>query len=214
MGPISDFRVPTDTSYTFQFTAVDAAGPFFTKMPCGHTCQKRYLLVFTCCTFHCMHLEMLTALDTESFLLAFEHFIARQGRPTVLAMDNGTNFVGRASDLVWSWRDLQSDELRQKYKINFKFNVPLAPHRNGLVERIVGSANRALLHIIKPEVAVTDKELIMAFAMVEAVLNARPLTYVGSDFKDLEPLTPEHFLGTLALGLSSLSSNTPSFTRH
>ncbi len=131
-------------------------------------------------------------------------------------MDNGTYFVGGASDLVQSWRDLQSDEIPQKYKINFKFNVPLAPHRNGLVERIVGSAKRALLHVIKPVVTVTDEELTMAFAMVEAVLNARPLTYVGSDFKDLEPLTPEHFLGTsnmLALGLSDLSSNTPSFTQ-
>ncbi len=72
MGPISDVRVPEEMSYAFQFTAVDAAGPFFTKMPHGHTCRKQYLLVFTCCTFRCAHLEMLTALDTESFLLAFE----------------------------------------------------------------------------------------------------------------------------------------------
>ncbi len=76
------------------------------------------------------------------------------------------------------------------------------------MERIVGSAKRALLQVIKPEVAVTDEELLTAFAMVEAVLNARPLTYVGSDFHDLEPPTPEHFLGTsntLALGLPNLS---------
>ncbi len=219
MGPISDIRVPGKASYAFQYTAVDAAGPFYTKMPRGHARRKRYLLVFTCCTFRCTHLEMLTALDTESFLLAFERFIARRGRPTVLAMDNGTNFVGGASDLVRSWQDLQTDKIRRihkKYEITFKFNVPLAPHRNGLVERIVGIAKRALLHVIKPEVAVTDEELTTVFAMVEAVLNACPLTYVGSDFKDLEPLTPEHFSGTsstLTLGLSSLSSNTPSFTR-
>ncbi len=64
--------------------------------------------------------------------------------------------------------------------------------------------------------AVTDEELATAFTMVESVLNTRPLTYVGSYFKDLDPLTPEHFLGTsntLALGLSSLSAQTQSFTR-
>ena len=196
MGPISGIRVPSEASYAFQYTAVDAAGPFLTKMPRGHSHRKHYLLVFTCCTFRCVHLELLTALDTESFLLAFEHFLLRRGRPTVLAMDNGTNFVGGASDLVRSWRDLQTDEIRKKYEITFKFNVPLARHRNGLVERVVGSAKRALLHTIKPDVAVTDEELMTAFTMVEAVLNARPLTYVGSDFKDLEPLMPEHFLGT------------------
>ncbi len=215
MGLIAELRVPDEASYVFQFTAVDAAGPFFTKMPRGHARRKRYMLVFTCCTFRCTHLELLTALDTDSFLLAFERFIARRGRPRVLAMDNGTNFVGGASELVKAWQDLQTDTIRKRYEITFKFNVPLAPHRNGLVERIVGSAKRALLHILKPEVAVTDEELMTAFAMVEAVLNARPLTYVGSDFKDLEPLTPEHFLGTSnaqALGLSSLTSS-HSFTR-
>ncbi len=218
MGPISDIRVPDETSYTFQYTAVDAAGPFYTKMPRGHARRKRYLLVFTCCTFRCTHFELLTALDTDSFLLAFERFVARRGKPKVLAMDSGTNFVGGVSDLVKSWQALQTDAIRKKYEITFKFNVPLAPHHNGLVERIVGSAKRALLHILKPEVAVTDEELMTAFAMVEAVLNVRPLTYVGSNFKDLEPLTPEHFLGTSntqALGLSSLSSSSSahSFTR-
>ncbi len=218
MGPLSDIRVPDEASYAFQYTAVDAAGPFYTKMPRGHARCKRYLLVFTCCTFRCTHLEMLTALDTDSFLLAFERFVARRGKPKVLAMDNGTNFVGGMSELVRSWQDLQTDTIRKKYEITFKFNVPLAPHRNGLVERIVGSAKRALLHVLKPEVAVTDEELMTAFAMVEAVLNTRSLTYVGSNFKDLKPLTPEHFLGmssTLALGLSSLllSASSPSFTR-
>ncbi len=86
MGPISDIREPTDMSYAFQFTAIDGAGPFFTKMLHRHTHQKCYLLIFICCTFCCTHLEMLTALDTESFLLAFERFIARRGRPTVLTI--------------------------------------------------------------------------------------------------------------------------------
>ena len=55
----------------------------------------------------------------------------------MLAMDNGPNFVGGTNDLLQSWKDLQNDEMRKKYEITFKFNIPLAPHRNGLVERIV-----------------------------------------------------------------------------
>ncbi len=85
--------------------------------------------------------------------------------------------------------------MKERYEITFKFNVPLAPHRNGLVERVVGSAKRALLHVIKPDADVNDEQLVTAFNMVETVLNSRPLTYVGSDFSNLEPLTPEHFLG-------------------
>ncbi len=192
MGPI---RVPGEQSYAFQFTAIDAAGPFLTKMPRGYVQRKCYLLVFTCCTFRCVHLEVMNGLDTQLFLLAFERFLARQNRPQMIAMDNGTNFVGGTNELIKSWQKLGDERLQEKYEITFKFNVPLAPHRNGLVERIIGSAKRALLHVIKPDANVNDEQLSTAFNMVESILNARPLTYVGSDLRDLEPLTPEHFLG-------------------
>ncbi len=113
----------------------------------------------------------------------------------MVAMDNGTNFVRGTIELLKSWQRLQTDELKEWYEIMFKFNVPLAPHRNGLVEWVIGSTKRALLCVIKPDADVNDEQLVTAFNMVETVLNSRPLTYVGSDFNDLEPLTPEHFLG-------------------
>ncbi len=100
MGPLSSIRVPDEDSYAFKFTAIDAAGPFLTKMPCGYARRKRYLLVFTCCTFRCVHLEVLNGLDAYSFLLAFERFLARQIRPQMVAMDNGTNFVGGTNELL------------------------------------------------------------------------------------------------------------------
>ena len=113
-------------------------------------------------------------------------------------MDNGKNFVVGKNDLLEAWKALQTDKLRQKYQTTFKFNVPLAPHRNGLVERMVGGAKRSLLHKNKPQVAaVMDKQLAMAFAMVESVRNSRPLTYVGSDLTDIEPLAPEYFLAQI-----------------
>jgi hypothetical protein len=40
----------------------------------------------------------------------------------------------------------------------------------------------------------TDDELSTVAAECEAMLNNRPLTYVGSDPDDVEPLTPVHFL--------------------
>ena len=79
--------------------------------------------------------------------------------------------------------------------VTFKFNVLLARHRNDLVEHVVGSAKGALSHVIKPNSDVNDEQLVTAFSMVEAVLNSRPLTCVGSDLCDLEPLMPEMFLG-------------------
>ncbi len=39
----------------------------------------------------------------------------------------------------------------------------------------------------------TDLQLSALFAEVERFVNSRPITYVGSDPKDIEPLTPFHF---------------------
>ncbi len=36
IGPLSSIRVPDEDSYAFKFTAIDAAGPFLTKMPHGY----------------------------------------------------------------------------------------------------------------------------------------------------------------------------------
>ncbi len=74
-----------------------------------------------------MHLEVQNRLDANSFLLAFEH-LSRRNRPQMIAMDNGTNFVGGTNKLVKSWQQLQTDELKECYEIMFKFNVPLAPN--------------------------------------------------------------------------------------
>ncbi len=163
--------MPDEDSYAFKFTAIDATGPFLTKMPRGYARRKRCLLVFRCCTFRCVHLEVLNGLDAHSFLLAFERFLARQNRPQMVAMDNGTNFVGGTNELLKSWQQLQTDELKELYEITFKFNVPLAPHRNGLAEQVIRSAKRALLHRIKPDADVNDEQLVTAFNMVEMVMS-------------------------------------------
>ncbi len=47
----------------------------------------------------------------------------------------------------------------------------------------------------------TDEVLTTTVAIVEQVLNARPLTAVSADLEDLEALTPNHFL----LGRASVS---------
>jgi hypothetical protein len=56
---------------------------------------KRWVLAIRCAAVGAVHLEMIDAMDTASFLLAIEQFLAVQLRPTVFLADNGTNFHGR-----------------------------------------------------------------------------------------------------------------------
>jgi hypothetical protein len=195
MSPIHPSRVTRGESvFPFTTTSVDTAGPFHTKMPRGHARQKRYMLLFTCNLFRCVHIEMMCNVDTSSFLLALDRFLARRNRPTELVMDRGTNFVGAYNVLADIWASGKDDITERYPAISFTFHTPRAPHRNGAVERLIGSAKTALLSVLPADVALRDDELHTAFVTVEAVLNSRPLGYVSSELDDPLPLTPDHFL--------------------
>ena len=45
-----------------------------------------------------------------------------------------------------------------------------------------------------PTTSITDDVLCTVLCQVENIVNSRPLTKVSSDSRDLEPLTPNHFL--------------------
>ena len=73
------------------------------------------------------------------------------------------------------------------------FNPPGAPHLGGAWESLVKSAKRALVRILAKQV-VTDGILVMTLAIVENILNGRPLRYLTNDATEPEVLTPNHLL--------------------
>ena len=71
--------------------------------------EKRWGFLFTCLTTRAVHIEVVPSLDTSSWLMGVERFIARRGTPTTIMFDNGTNFVGAQKELyacVESWNKL------------------------------------------------------------------------------------------------------------
>ncbi len=50
------------------------------------------------------------------------------------------------------------------------------------------------MHVLPSHYSLTLEQLLTAFAQVEAILNARPLTYVCTQPGESLPLTPNHFL--------------------
>jgi len=57
---------------------------------------KVYLALFVCMSMKVVHLEIVSALSSDSFLLTLDRFVARQGLPVSIHSDCGTNFVGTA----------------------------------------------------------------------------------------------------------------------
>ena len=78
-------------------------------------------------------------------------------------------------------------------RIKWSFIKELSPWMGGFYERLVGTTKMALKKSIGKQ-KLTSIQLQTTLAEVEAILNSRPLTYVGDDINDQNVLTPQHFL--------------------
>jgi hypothetical protein len=144
MAPLPFYRMPSARLYQFDHSAIDVAGPFQTKI--SQSMVKRWLLVIRCSTTGAVHLEMIDSMDTSSFLLAVERFLALRTRPSVFVADNGSNFKGGDSALqeIAGKGQINLEKAQSLFNIKFKFAPPRAPHFQGLVEQFVGAAKEAI----------------------------------------------------------------------
>lgn len=177
----------------FTSTGVDCFGPLQVKV--GRRNEKRWGILFKCMTTRAVHIELLSSLDSDSFLMALRRFIARRGKPAELLSDQGTNFKGGDRELQEAFRALHPTLQAQlaKNQIKFKFNPPSAPHFGGVWEREIRSIKSALNATVKAQ-TVTEEVLNTVLIEVEGILNSKPLGYVSTDVADPEPITPNLLL--------------------
>ena len=88
----------------FSNVGVDIFGPFNVTQKQSQV--KRYGCVFSCFVTRAIHLEVLSSMETDSFINAFIHFVARRGAPLQVRSDNGTNLVGARSELARNLREI------------------------------------------------------------------------------------------------------------
>ncbi|XP_028414082.1 uncharacterized protein LOC114537159 [Dendronephthya gigantea] len=77
MANLPEQRVTPDHP-PFTFVGVDCFGPFLVKR--GRALVKRYGALFTCLAIRAVHIEVIHALDTNSFIHCLRRFIARKVR--------------------------------------------------------------------------------------------------------------------------------------
>lgn len=143
----------------------------------------------------CIHTELLNSMDIDAFLLALRRFFARRGRPKELLSDCVTNFRRGERELreAFAAMEPQLKEQLTEYQIQFKFNLPNAPHFGGAWEREVRSI-KAGLQVAVGSQAVSEDVLSTVLVEVEGVLNLKPLGYVSADVADPDPITPNILL--------------------
>lgn len=161
----------------------------------GRRTEKRWGVIFKCLTTRCIHLDLLSSIDTDAFLLALRRFIARRGTPSEIISDQGTNFRGAETELREAFKEMEPrlQEQLASYQITFKMNPPAAPHFGGAWEREIRSVKSALRVVIGSQ-SVPEDVLQTVLIEVEGILNSKPLGYVSSDVADLDPITPNMLL--------------------
>ncbi|CAK1587977.1 unnamed protein product [Parnassius mnemosyne] len=206
MGQLPAPRVTP--SRAFSSSGVDYAGPIqvTTSKGRGHTSSKGYICLFVCMSTKAIHLECVTDLTLQAFIVAFRRFVTRRGHCSHLWSDSGTNFVGAARELKRMFEVGKNNmakviaELLAKDGITWRF-IPLkAPNFGGLWKAAVKSAKQHLSRI-SGAIRLTY-EVMTLLAQIETCLNSRHLCQMDDTLETLNPLTPGHFLiGEPLIGL-------------
>ncbi|XP_072379162.1 uncharacterized protein [Diabrotica undecimpunctata] len=161
---------------------------------------KSYIAIFVCLSTRAVHIEVVSGLSTETFLLALKRFISRRGLPQTIFSDNATNFLGARNQLFELYKLFKEKESSRSIKeflasshIRWKTIVPRAPHHGGIWESAIKSAKHHMRRLLG-NVKLTFEEFTTVLGQIEAVLNSRPLCSLSNDPSDFTYLTPGHFL--------------------
>ena len=193
MAPLPKSRVSESTPFTR--VGIDYFGPLYIVE--NKDSQKIWVSLFTCLVTRAVHLELVNDMSADSFLLCFRRFISARGTPIEIISDNAKQFKLSSDTINAIWGRLLRSEEVQNYVSNvgikWSFIVELAPWMGGFYERLVGLVKRALRKTIGRKL-LSYEQMLTLLKECEAVVNSRPLVYVGEDLNSSISITPAHFI--------------------
>ncbi|XP_045205909.2 uncharacterized protein LOC123558098 [Mercenaria mercenaria] len=191
MAALPQARVSESTPFTY--IGLDYLGPLFIK---EQETEKIWVCLFTCMVTRAVHLEMVQNMSAAAFLNCLRRFIASRGTPSEIVCDNAMHFKSACQTTELVWRSAIKSEDVQNYcssvGIKWRFIIEIAPWMGGFYERLVGLIKRSLRKSIGKKMLSRD-QLHTVLKEAEAVVNCRPLVYVGEDINSTITLTPAHF---------------------
>ena len=177
----------TDISGALEVIGTDFAGSVLYKLR-NKKEGKAYMVISSCSLSRAVHLELVTNLETTTFLPCLRRLIARRGRPSVIYSDIETTFVKAAKWLTQVIRDEEYNVLLESHDIKWKFNLSRPPWWRGQFERLIDFVKATMYKVIGRATLSSD-EPSQVLLDAETQVNRRPPSYVEDDL-ELPILTP------------------------
>ncbi|XP_019713518.1 uncharacterized protein LOC109508118, partial [Hippocampus comes] len=182
----------------FTYVGLDVFGPWAVttrRTRGGQANSKRWAVLFTCMSTRAVHIELIEAMDTSSFINALRRFLAMRGPVKQIRSDCGTNFKGTSKELHMLATDPEEPNVNKylgEQGCTWIFNPPHSSHMGGAWERMIGVSRRILDSMLQEnhQSRLTHEVLSTLMAEVTAIINARPLAPISSDPESpfLQPL--------------------------
>jgi len=119
----------TQDSPPFTVTGKDFTEALYVQQ--GSEEAKVYICLFTCVATRAVHLEVVTDLSTETFLLAFRRFTSRKGLPQTVISDNASTYLSAAEELTKLFNLLDLTTTLSRQGVTWKFIPKRAPWYGG-----------------------------------------------------------------------------------
>ncbi len=166
----------------FTWVGVDYCGPFYCNLTSSQNNRttKVWICLFTCLTVRAIHLEIVTDLTAESFLLSLRRFTSRRGFPQSFITDNASQFklVKKVLEKAESKSIFQ---IHANRGISWEFIPEYAPWFGGFYERMIGLVKSCIRKSLPIKKILSYEQFITLITEIESVLNSRPLESNPSD---------------------------------
>ena len=179
MADLPQERVTPEAPFTN--SGADVCGPF--KVKEGRKTHLRFVVLFTCFASRAVHLESITSLSTDCFILSLRRFLAKRGPMSSIRSDNGTNFVGAANEFRKLYNDMDHTKISNFLSeqrcdwIRWERNAADASHTGGVWERQIRSVRNTLTSLLHEHSSLlTDEVFRTLLAEAELIVNSRPIT--------------------------------------
>lgn len=169
----------------FTRTGIDFFGPLIL----GYG-RKAWGFIAMCMTTRAIHLEAVSSLNVETFLMALSRFVDERGAPEIIRCDNGTNFVGANNELR-RLVELNRGEVQTRctfrWRTKFIFNPPGSPHYGGSYERTIPEVKKALHGSEVSFNGLSLEAFWAALKRAQKIVNSRPIA-CGLEGEIITPL--------------------------